>query len=155
MTAGALALILALVAQPGERLFVATLDGTQNVPPNPFVTATGTATFVLNAAQTELAFHIEYTGLSSDEIASHIHNADFKNNGPVAFTLPIGSVKDGVWQIPPAMVTELLAERLYVNVHSQTYSIGEIRGNITEAQVPVTPLSIGELKARHAPEETR
>jgi hypothetical protein len=128
--------------------FSATLDGLQNVPPIPAVTATGTATFILNDAQTELTYHIEYSGLIGDETDAHIHNATPRENGGIVFTLPVGSPKDGVWAIPANMVTELFAGRLYVNVHTDVYITGEIRGNIM-ATVPVEPTSLGAVKARY------
>jgi hypothetical protein len=96
-----------------ETTFSATLDGLQNVPPIPAVTATGTATLMLNDEETELSFVININGLSSPEFESHIHNAGSRDNGPIVFNLPSGSTKVGTWAIPPDMVTELLAGRLY------------------------------------------
>src|SRR5262249_53502233 len=65
--------------------------------------------------------------------ASHIHNAPVGVNGPVVFgigadysTLP----QVRTWNIPAAMVTELLNGNLYYNIHTQTYPGGEIRGQI-------------------------
>lgn len=130
--------------------FKATLDGASNVPPIPSVTATGSASLVLNDDQTELSFHIEYDYLSSPESDAHIHNAGPRANGPIVFQLPIGEVKDGVWEIPPAMVAELLAGRLYINIHSDIYISGEIRGQIVQA-VTVRTETLGAVKARYGP----
>lgn len=127
--------------------FSATLDGLQNVPPIPEVTATGTATLTLNDEQTQLSFVINISGLSGPEFASHIHNAGPRDNGPIAFELPLGSTKVGTWAIPPDMVTELLAGRLYINVHTDTYVAGEIRGNIIEVKVPVERSTWGRIKS--------
>ena len=127
--------------------FGATLNGMQDVPPFPEVTATGTAFFVLNDAQNQLSFDISYSGLTGPEIASHIHNAGPRDNGPIRFTLPPGTHKVGVWNIPAAMVTELFAKRLYINVHTDAYLPGEIRGNIMQQQVPTEPSTWGRIKA--------
>jgi len=127
--------------------FIATLDGLQNIPPLPEVTAAGAATLTLNDEQTELSYVVNFSGLSSPEFASHIHNAGPRDNGPIAFNLPMGSTKVGTWAIPPDMVTELLAGRLYINVHSDTYIAGEIRGNIIEVKVPVDRSTWGRIKS--------
>ena len=132
-----------------DTTFIAMLNGQQNVPPLPQVTATGSATLVLNQAGTELSFTITYQGLSSTEFGAHIHNARPGLNGSVVFTLPLGTPKAGIWQIPPDMVTELQAGRLYINIHTDTYSTGELRGNIMEQQVPVETSTIGALKHRY------
>ena len=143
--------VIALAASTAhaDTTFMATLDGLQNVPPLPQVTATGSATLVLNEAGTELSFTITYQGLSSTEFGAHIHNARPGLNGSVVFTLPLGTPKAGTWQIPPDMVTELQAGRLYINIHTDTYSTGELRGNIMEQQVPVETSTIGALKHRY------
>jgi hypothetical protein len=126
--------------------FTATLDGLQNVPPVPSVTATGTATMTLNDAQTELSFVIHVNGLSSPEISSHFHNAGRRDNGPIVFNLPLGNTKVGTWAIPPDMVTELFAGRIFVNIHTENYLSGEIRGNVSEDLVPVEQSTWGKIK---------
>jgi hypothetical protein len=144
----AMILVLATTANGrAETTFVASLDGLQNVPPIPAVDATGTALLVLNGD--ELTFTITYQGLSSREIAAHIHNARAGVNGGVAFTLPLGTPKQGTWQIPPEMVTELEAGRLYINIHTELYEAGEIRGQIMQQQVPVESATFGSLKHRY------
>ena len=151
MRAFAVFLFCLYLATPAraETVFVATLDGQSNVPPTAAVTATGMATFTLNDAQTELAYHIEYAGLSSDEIASHVHVGNPRENGPVAFALPVGSPKDGVWEITPEHVANLLAGELYVNVPTQAYVSREIRGNIVDDEVSAQEITWGRLKARY------
>jgi hypothetical protein len=141
--------LVAATAAAGQTSFTATLNGDNNVPPIPEVTATGTGMFTLNATQTELTFHIEYAGLSSPEIASHIHIGNPRENGSVAFPLPTGTPKDGVWEISPEDVAHLLAGELYVNVHTETYVAGEIRGNLEPAAVSTREISWGQLKSMY------
>lgn len=145
----AIAVVLSLAAftARAETIFTATLDGATNVPPIPEVTSTGSASFTLNDAQTQLTYHIEYSGLSSPEIAAHIHVGGPRENGAPTLTLALGSPKDGVWNISPADVTNLFDGKLYVNVHTETYVSGEIRGNIVEGGVATEELSWGVLKA--------
>lgn len=139
-------LVLAATGVSAETTFLATMDAQQDVPPLSGITATGNIVLVLNDAQTELSFTIDYQGLSSPEVGAHIHNAGPRDNGPIVFALPLGTPKVGVWQIPANYVTELLAGRLYVNIHTQNYISGEIRGNIG-APVPVENHTWGAIKA--------
>ncbi|MCH7549088.1 MAG: CHRD domain-containing protein [Candidatus Krumholzibacteriota bacterium] len=134
-------------AAHSERTFVAVLDGVQNIRPCPEVTATGSAIFVLNNAETELTFHIEYSGLSSAEVDAHIHNAGARDEGPVVFCLPDGEPKDGVWMVTPTDVQKLVTKQLYVNIHTVNCNAGELRGNILEQTVPVRATTWGAVKA--------
>ena len=142
------ALIAAAIAAPaaGSTAFVATLDGSQNVPPLP-VPGMGSARLVLNDAQTELSFNIEYSGLLSPENAAHIHNGSPRENGPIVFGLPLGSPKTGVWETPADMVTELFNDRLYMNIHTDLYIAGEIRGNIHLEILPTEPTTWARIKS--------
>jgi hypothetical protein len=65
---------------------------------------------------------------------AHIHVGKTGINGPVAVTLLKG---DNGWTVPPgAKLTEAQyqayrAGDLYINVHSEAYKGGEIRGQLT------------------------
>jgi len=144
------AVLLAFTTARADRVFTAMLTGSQNVPPNREVTATGNATLVLNTAHTQATYHVEYEGLSTPEIYAHIHNATPAQNGPIVFTLPPGSPKDGVWNLTPTDATELIAGRLYVNIHSDQYLSGEIRGNLMEMLLPVERTTWGAVKALYS-----
>lgn len=139
---------LVMIASPvlASTMYVATLDGSLECPP--VVTpATGFGTFVLNAAETQLTIHVEYAGLQGAQTDQHIHNAPIGACGGVAFALPAGgSPIDIVWNIPAAMVTELKAGRLYVNIHSTFKSGGEIRGQIMPGPTKIEPGSWGRIK---------
>jgi hypothetical protein len=145
-----LTMLVVVIARPAtaDTIFVATIDGASNVPALPTVTSTGTAVLTLNEAQTRLTYHIELFMGDCPELYSHIHNAAPRENGNVVHSLPVGDTKDGFWDLPPDMVTELFAGRLYINVHTEAYITGEIRGNI-QPQVPVQESSWGSIKARY------
>lgn len=136
-------LLLALPAAAATQ-FTAVLDGASSGTPSP---ATGTATLLLNDAQTELSYTITYSGLLGPEVAAHFHNAPPGVNGPVMEPLPAGEPKVGVWMITPAEVVELMAGRVYINVHTTFYPGGEIRGNVTFDTVPSEEQSMSALKA--------
>lgn len=129
------AAILFISAAPAgaEVCFTATIDGIQSGTGS---TATGTATFILNDAQTELSYNIQFSGLLAAETAAHIHND--QEGGGVIHPLTLGSPKIGLFTstdaapfaMTPARVQDLLAGQLYVNIHSASFPAGEIRGQI-------------------------
>lgn len=147
-------LVSSLVISPtatAETVFVAQLDGLQNVPPIETVTSWGSATLILSDDQTQLSYHIEYWNLSSEELWAHIHNAPKRKTGPDVLSLPLGTRKIGTWQIPPELVLELFADRLYINIHTALYPVrGEMRGNIAREFVPVEKTTWGRIKAMYA-----
>ena len=126
------------------------MGGGSEVPPVA-TDAVGLAVVELNESQTELSFEITFAGLSSPEIAAHFHNAPPGVNGPAVFTLPLGSPKTGVWNIPPAMVTELAEGRMYVNIHSEMWPDGEIRGDLEPFSdpTPTVPSTWTTMKSRY------
>ena len=127
-----------------ETLFQATLNGVQAGTPS---TATGSASLILNDAQTEVAYTITFSGLEGTEGAAHFHNAAPGQNGPVLAGLPLGSPKVGVWNVSPGDVVELFAGRVYINVHTDVYATGEIRGDVSFVAVPADETSWSEIKS--------
>jgi len=138
--------MLALPAAQAEILFSAELLGSAEVPPNASP-GTGTALLTLNDAQTEVAYHIEFSGLLGTETAAHFHNAPPGVAGGVVFGLPLGSPKDGVWAVGPAEVAMLLAEEIYVNVHSTMFPGGELRGDMQRLTTAVEASTLSTVKA--------
>ena len=71
------------------------------------------------------------------EIGAHIHGPAARNE--VSFnlkhTLPATDPKVGVWNYAPSDEADILAGRMYINIHTQQYNTGELRGQI-EAPAP-------------------
>lgn len=116
--------------------FVATLNGAQEVPPVP-TPATGFGAFTLSSAGDSLTFEITVQDLSSAIIAAHFHRAETGVNGPVVRNIAFsGNQAAGIWTstdaqpLTPFLVAELLAGRIYVNVHTTMHPAGEIRGQL-------------------------
>ncbi|NNE07469.1 MAG: CHRD domain-containing protein [Gemmatimonadetes bacterium] len=109
-----------------------TLEGSQEVPPNAS-TATGTGSFVLDDVAGTLDYNISYSGLSSNVVGAHIHGpAPVGANAGVLFGLIPGSPIIGQWAGMSTTHTNLVATGLtYVNIHSNNFPGGEIRGQIT------------------------
>jgi hypothetical protein len=128
--------MLAWLAAPAgpaqaETLFTAVIDQSQNVPPTGSP-ATGYASLILNDAQTEVDFAITYENLEGSEIAAHFHKAPPGENGSPVYYLPLGTPKMGRWAVTTQDVDDLFAGLVYVNIHTDVYMSGEIRGNISE-----------------------
>jgi hypothetical protein len=141
----AVLLIMWLASAQAATTFTAVIDGKQNVPPLD-VPGTGTAVMILNDAQTELSYDIHVADLLGPELAAHFHNGTPRENGPAVFALPLGAHKTGTWAIPPEYVIELFAGRIYINIHTEVYVLGEIRGNVHMA-VPVQDSTWGRVKS--------
>jgi hypothetical protein len=79
-----------------------------------------------------LHWRISFSHLSSDAQSVQIHAARKGQAGPVLFALcyRCGSPKSGVRVLNAAQIRELVAGRLYVNVHTREHLRGEIRGQI-------------------------
>ncbi len=113
--AGLSVLFLALPGMASaEMLFTANLSGLNEVPPNAS-TKSGTATFVLNDAETQLSYAVEifgfdfagiYTATTSDDLSGlHIHNAPAGSNGSVVFGIfSPAQDKDVVLNITPSSI---------------------------------------------------
>ena len=150
-----------LSAQTG---FTATLDQSQVTTPTGSA-ATGTATLTLNAAGDTLTYSITLVGLdldgaqtpadaADDVTAMHFHNAPPGSNGGVVFGLispnhdvddliidPVAGTLTGAWEnsdVNPlsAQLANLNAGDLYLNVHTQSFGGGEIRGQVIPGSIP-------------------
>ena len=131
-------MLLPVTAMAGE-VFVAHIWGFKTSSP-----ATGTATFTLRDDLSAIDYVIEYENLSSPEVLAHVHRA----SDPIAYTLPLGTPKVGTWLEPTAQdIAELRNQELYVNIHSEYYPTGEIRGTLMRQVLPVAPTTWGAIKA--------
>ncbi|UYZ62131.1 CHRD domain-containing protein [Hymenobacter weizhouensis] len=108
----------------------ASLDGKQQVPANPS-TATGTMTGTYDKTTRVLTYTVTYQGITPT--MGHFHQGAPGVNGnpivtfPNVTTSPISSTAT----LDPADGASLLNGGLYVNLHTQAYPKGEIRGNVT------------------------
>ena len=115
----------------GTISFYASIDGAQETP-SVTTNAKGTGWFVLNRDSMSLAYRITYASLSSKFAASHFHLGATGVGGFVVEPISYhGNTASGVWKnIPDSLITSLLKNNLYVNVHSSNHTGGEIRGQV-------------------------
>ena len=153
-----------------EERFGANLNGGQQNPPVE-TDAGGVATFVLSADGSVLTYSITLQGLDldgnqtpgnslDDVVGMHIHNAPAGMNAGVVFGMispgqdpdividPVAGTISGTWdagdpssQPLAAMLGELRAGNLYLNVHTPANPSGEVRGQIEAVAGSVAPLS--------------
>ncbi len=125
---------------PGvEVTFTATLSGDQEAPPVQS-NGTGTGTFTLNAAATELTFEFTASGLSGPVTFAHFHKPAVGVAGGVLFEITDTITENadgtltasGTWPVNASDVTALLDGNVYVNLHTADHQDGEIRGQLLE-----------------------
>ena len=133
-----LALLVALsltggiaAAQAETMKMKATLSGAAEVPPNTSK-GTGQATLDYDTATKKLTWNITYSGLTGPATAGHVHGpaAAGANAGVVIPFAKADSPITGSATLTDAQATELLAGRLYINIHTAAHPGGEIRGQI-------------------------
>jgi len=142
-----------------QTTYTAVLSGGSEVPPNASA-ATGSATVVLNAAQTQISVSCQFASLGTVYTASHIHGpASIIQNAGVRWGFvgtPAGwvftnanhdgTLSNALFPALAADVANLNAGQMYVNVHSQGFPGGEIRGQLGTAPVPTMNTSWGRVK---------
>ncbi len=133
-TVGLLAACADTQSASGPITLRATLSSAQEVPPNPSA-GTGTATMTFNQATRQLTWNVTYGGLTGPATMAHFHGpaAPGANAGVL---VPIGgagmaSPASGSATLNDAQAADLLAGRLYVNIHTAAHPGGEIRGQVT------------------------
>ena len=116
--------------------FATSLEGAQ-AEPSIATSATGSGIFQYDDGTHELAFNIAFSGLSSSENAANIYGPAASGKAGILFTLPAGSPKEGIvdlddLRILTAAEKDLLAGLWYVEIGSNDYPDGEIRGQILQ-----------------------
>ena len=93
---------------------------------------TFTATVNKTAGGATLEWRLAFSGLTGPAIAAHIHLAPRGQAAGVAvpFCAPCTSGASGTANISEAVLAAIEAGRAYVNVHTRTNTLGEIRGQI-------------------------
>src|SRR5438874_3307527 len=112
----------------------ATLDAKSEVPATTS-SGTGTADLDYDAASKKLSWKVTYSGLSGPATAAHFHGpAEAGKHAGVAVPIP-GAAKspaEGSATLTDAQAADLLAGKLYVNIHTAANPGGEIRGQVTK-----------------------
>jgi hypothetical protein len=117
-------------ASVSSRSFSAYLNGGQETPAV-VSTGTGQGSFTLNG--NSLTYDVTVQNMSSTITAAHFHVAPPGVAGPVVMPITFnGNRASGTWtNMTVQQMNDLLAGRIYVNVHTVNHPDGEIRGQLT------------------------
>jgi hypothetical protein len=172
--AGALIAFAGLVATSNAAIvtLTANLSGLNEVGPNASP-ATGTAVVTIDTVSRAWTMDLVFSGLTAPVTVAHIHRAPVSVNGPVIIgldgialsggrpswalissgstSLNTGGALNAPFLFPAAELEHLLKGDTYVNIHSQTFPGGEIRGNLIPtpgavALVGLAGLAIGRRR---------
>ena len=111
-------------------LFTATINNS-NTQPRSNSSAQGAASLEYNKKTKTLTWNVTYSGMTPT--VAHIHSANPAwENGPVEipFTNVQTSPITGSLQLSQEQENKLIFGNMYINIHSETYPMGEIRGQI-------------------------
>jgi hypothetical protein len=124
--------IYEIKSKPGL-LFTATLNGSQETPPNSS-TAVGRAALVLSPDEKSARLSLVFNGLSSTQTDAHVHGpAPPGVSASPVVPLPLGQLNDLAITLSASQVQDLKNGLLYVNVHSANFPAGEIRGQFVSS----------------------
>ncbi|MBK9120536.1 MAG: CHRD domain-containing protein [Phycisphaerales bacterium] len=125
-----------------------TLDGLQEVPPNASP-GSGFATVTLDTSTNLLSWNVSYQDLVAPVSAAHFHGpAPIGVNAGVTVNIGGGGLASpfvGNTIISDLHKADLLAGLWYVNVHTQTFPGGEIRGQVVPEPTSLALLALGGL----------
>jgi Cu/Zn superoxide dismutase len=162
LLAGALALAFALAAVGGAaaRSQATTLHLVANMlaaneTPTPKGDVSGargsfTGTLTKTDSGGTLAWRLEFSNLSGNAIAAHIHVAARGTAGPVRVPLcaPCTSGVSGTATLDAAVLDAIQNDRAYVNVHTPTNPAGEIRDQVAVAATVKTTLRASQERPK-------
>jgi CHRD domain len=139
VTLGVVALLAVGAPAYGQgRPFATTLTGAAEVPGPGDPDASGTAVITLNQGQGEVCFDLSWAGIDGTVTAAHIHVGAATEAGPVVVGLFAGafagtdSASDCISGVSEELIKAIRQnpENYYVNVHSDVFPAGAIRGQL-------------------------
>ncbi len=87
--------------------------------------------FVVDTAANTMTYRIVVAGLTSGETIAAIHASPPGLEDPNAVQLiDLGPVKIGTWNYPQSREADILAGNIYIDIHSDDFPGGEIRGQV-------------------------
>jgi hypothetical protein len=109
----------------------ADMKGSKEVPPTDS-SGSGKANITYDTKSKKLSWVVTYSGLSGEPTAAHFHGpaAPGKSAGPVVDIS--GDIKKGSAELTPDQAADLGAGKWYLNIHTEKFPDGEIRGQVVK-----------------------
>ena len=128
----------------------ATLDGSQTVPTNASA-GTGTGNMTYDDITKLFSWDINFSGLSSGAVLSHFHGPAAPGvNAGIQVTIPLGPSAGmtsgnlvGTATLTATQETQLLSDLWYINIHTDLFPSGEIRGQVQVVPLPAAIWLLG------------
>ena len=109
------------------------LEGTQEVPPN-VSTGTGSGTAVIDTVDNTITLNLTFSGLTGTVNNAHLHGpADRGVSAGVKFPIGQASPITDIITYSETDEADILAGKWYVNIHTDVYGGGELRGQLDNA----------------------
>lgn len=113
----------------------ADLKASNEVPPTTSA-GKGSVTVSYDAASKKLSWKGTYSDLSGPATAAHFHAGEAGKNGGVVIPIFAGAAAkspfEGTATLTDAQAADLMAGKLYVNIHTEANKAGEIRGQVVK-----------------------
>jgi CHRD domain len=131
--------LISLFAMPAAPAFAdmvkfkADLKASDEVPPTDS-SGTGTADVTLDTAANKVSWKVTYEKLTGDPTAAHFHGPAKvgENAGPIVDIT--ANIMDGSADVTPDQAKMISDGTTYINIHTQKYPDGEIRGQVVKAE---------------------
>lgn len=113
--------------------YTADLTANSEVPPTDS-TATGTADVMVDTDANTVSWTVKVQDLTGEPSAAHIHGpASETENAPPVVDMS-EAIMEGNGDITADQIAELEDGKYYVNIHTEKFPDGEIRGQLVKAQ---------------------
>lgn len=111
------------------------LSAANSIKPTSASTATGTVSGTYDPTSMVLTYKLDFTGLTGPPTVAHFHFGNPTHTGPVFIpfsNLPTGTsgTIPGTATLTAAQADSFMVGRVYANIHTAQYPMGEIRANV-------------------------
>jgi hypothetical protein len=112
--------------------YTATLSAAEEVPVAGPPGGAGAATITIDTAASRLCYDVTWSREVGTPNAGHIHKGPSGTSGPIEVVLNLPAQPRACMQVPAVVLQDIVADPggHYVNVHSNAYPNGAVRGQL-------------------------